>query len=50
MTTYSKQFYTKNNSQEEDLRHPDHLKTGTNWFGTSTYNRNFKMPNPEDYA
>lgn len=29
---------------------PDNLKTGSNWYGSTTYGNNFRAPNPEDYA
>lgn len=36
--------------KEDHERIPDNLKTGYNWYGSTTYGNNFRQPNPEDYA
>lgn len=48
-TVYSMEFTMKKNSKEEMLKHPDHLRTGSNWYGNGTaYGSHFKALNPEE--
>lgn len=47
-STYSTEFVVKKKSWDFDCKEPDHLKTGSNWYGGSTYNAQFKDHNPEE--
>lgn len=49
-STYSNTFTTHPMKRVQGCKTPDNLKTGSNWYGASTYSNNFKEPNPEDYA
>jgi hypothetical protein len=43
--------YVKKNSTKDDYKYfQDQLKTGTNWFGRSTYRDTFSQPNPEYFV
>lgn len=49
-TTYSKE-YTKKDNKKDDYKYiPDQLKTGSNWFGKTTYANFYSQPDPEYFA
>lgn len=48
-TVYSTEYVGRKVSKSDYERQHDNLKTGANWFGASTYNKSFHLPNPEDY-
>lgn len=45
-STYSRSFVGYPSAKREVERTPDNLKTGQNWFGSTTYGSNFRQPNP----
>ena len=49
-STYSKSFIGEPAKKDDYKYFPDNLKTGSNWYGESTYGNKFREPNPEDYA
>lgn len=49
-STYSRTFTGQVSSRRGQQKAPDNLRTGSNWFGTTTYGNNFRQPNPEDYS
>lgn len=49
-STYTNAFLGKPGNKDDYERIPDNLKTGSNWYGNTTYENFFKQPNPEDYA
>lgn len=49
-STYAKSFVGPSQKKDEKFKIHDNLKTGSNWFGATTYGSNFRQPNPEDYA
>jgi hypothetical protein len=48
-TVYSTEFVSKVNPKSDYERLHDSLRTGSNWFGGSTYEKSFRLPNPESY-
>ena len=49
-STYNTSFIGEGKPMDERNKIPDNLKTGSNWFGSTTYGNVFQQPNPEDYA
>lgn len=49
-STYKKSFLGEPTKRSPHERIPDNLKTGSNWYGDTTYGTKFLHPNPEDYA
>lgn len=49
-TTYNNFFQGTPGKKDDWDGIQDCLKTGTGWFGQSSYNNYFKAPNPEHYA
>lgn len=49
-STYTKSFTGQPGKRSEWGKVPDNLRTGSNWYGSTTYGNNFRQPNPEDYA
>jgi hypothetical protein len=49
-STYAKEFQSKELKKDDYKYINDQLKTGSNWFGKSTYGENFGNPNPEYMA
>lgn len=49
-STYTNTFTGNPTKRDQHERIPDNLKTGSNWYGNTTYGNYFKAPNPEDYA
>ena len=49
-STYTKSFLGEPRKKDDYKYIPDCLKTGNNWYGSSTYGNVFQQPNPEDYA
>lgn len=49
-TTYSGQYVNKKPKKDDYTYIPDQLKTGSNWYGKTTYNGFFEQPNPEYFA
>jgi hypothetical protein len=49
-STYSQDFTGDQRKREQWDRVRDNLKTGSSWFGSTTYGNSFKCPNPEDYS
>ena len=45
-TTYAKSFLNNSPSKPITEKIPDNLKTGSAWFGKSTYGNFFNQPNP----
>lgn len=45
-STYAKSFVKKCIKKDDYKYIDDQLKTGTNWFGKTTYGRFFENPNP----
>lgn len=45
-STYSQSFTGNQRKKDEWDRVPDNLKTGSNWFGRTTYESSFQRPNP----
>jgi hypothetical protein len=48
-SVYSTEYVARKTSKSDYEKQHDSLRTGTNWFGSSTYNKSFIMPNPENY-
>jgi hypothetical protein len=48
-TVYSTEFVPRKSPKSDSAKLHDSLKTGTSWFGASTYNNTFRVPNPEHY-
>lgn len=50
-TTYSKSFsQSKPTVKPVKEKMQDTIKTGSVWLGETSYGKNFKQPNPEDFA
>lgn len=49
-STYSKEFVNKKPLADDYTYFPDQLRTGSNWFGKTTYGSFFGNPNPEYHA
>ena len=49
-STYAKEFVSKSPQKDDYKYHNDQLKTGSNWFGKTTYGAFFSNPNPEYHA
>lgn len=49
-STYSKEYVQKDSQKDDYTYFPDQLRTGSNWFGKSTYGDTFTNPNPEYMA
>ena len=49
-STYANEYKQKEPKKDDYTYYPDQLKTGTNWFGNSTYGGFFSQPNPEYFA
>lgn len=49
-STYAKEFVNKVPEKDDYTYFPDQLKTGSNWFGKTTYGEFFSNPNPEYFA
>ena len=49
-SVYSTEYVVRKTSKSDYEKQHDSLRTGSNWFGSSTYNKSFLMPNPENYA
>ena len=47
-TIYSTEFIIKKRSAPENIKEPDHFKTGMSWMGETTYNKSFREVNPEE--
>lgn len=45
-STYTNNFLGNPGKRSETGRVPDNLRTGSNWFGNTTYENFFKQPNP----
>lgn len=45
-STYSKEFVKKNMKKDDYTYIPDQLKTGSNWYGKTTYGDFYNDPNP----
>lgn len=45
-TTYAKEFVKKNMKKDDYTYFPDQLKTGSNWYGKTTYGSFYNDPNP----
>ena len=49
-TTYSKE-YTKKGQKKDDYTYiPDQLRTGSNWYGKTTYDNFYNHPDPDYFA
>lgn len=49
-STYSRSFTGTPCRKNKYDRRPDNLKTGSNWYGNTTYSNTFLTPNPEYFA
>lgn len=49
-STYAKEFAKKDPVKDDYSYFPDQLRTGSNWFGKTTYENFFNNPNPEYFA
>ena len=49
-STYSKEYVNKKPEIDDYTYFPDQLRTGSNWFGKTTYGSFFGSPNPEYQA
>lgn len=49
-STYSKEYVNKKPEVDDYKYFPDQLRTGSNWFGKTTYGSFFGSPNPEYQA
>ena len=49
-STYSKEYVNKTPKKDDYTYFPDQLKTGSNWYGKTTYGDYYNNPNPEYMA
>lgn len=45
-STYSKEYVNKTPKKDDYTYFPDQLKTGSNWYGKTTYGDCYNNPNP----
>ena len=48
-TVYSIEYQSKRAAKDDYLRLHDSLRTGSNWFGETTYKNTFHAPNADSY-
>ena len=49
-STYAKEFNSKDIKKDDYTYFPDQLRTGSRWFGKTSYGNFYSNPNPEYMA
>jgi len=49
-STYTNEYVKKDSKKDDYTYIPDQLRTGSNWFGKSSYEQFYNNPNPEYFA
>ena len=49
-STYAKSYVNKSQPKDDYKYFNDQLKTGGNWYGSTSYGNFFENPNPEYHA